>query len=62
MHVLHALGDRLPVGGVPSQEPACEGGGFMALFDHHHRGLLVPTTRVGLYVLFGCRGDKKLLL
>lgn len=61
MHVLNAPGDRLPVGGVPSQEPACEGGGLMALFDHHHRGLLVPATGLRLYVLFGCRGDKKTL-
>lgn len=52
---LHSTGDRLPAGGVPSQEPASEGWGFITLFDHHHWSLLVPPTRVALDVLFGCK-------
>lgn len=57
VHALHLPPDRVPVGWVPSQEPAGEGGGFVALFDHHYRGLLLPPTRVSLDVLFGCGGE-----
>lgn len=62
MYGVHAPGDRVPEGGVPGQEPAHEGGRFMALFHHHHRSPLVPAARVSLYVLFGCRGDEESLL
>lgn len=54
---LYSTADRLPVGGVPGQEPAGEGWWFMTLFDHHHWSLLVPPTRVALNVLFGCRDE-----
>lgn len=56
---LHAPGHRVPVGGVPGQEPACEVGGLMALFHHHHGSPLVAATRVTLDVLFGCKRDRQ---
>lgn len=44
-----------PLEGIPSQEPACEGGGLVSLLHHDDRGLRVSVSGVGLEVfLYRC--------
>lgn len=46
-----------PLEGIPSEEPACEGGGLMPLLHHNDRGIGVSVSGVGLEVFLysgGC--------
>lgn len=43
----------LPFVGVPSQEPAGEGGGFVPLLDDYNGGPLIPARRIRFNIAFG---------
>lgn len=46
-----------PLEGIPSQEPACEGGGLVSLLHHNDGDVRVSVSRVGLEVFLysgGC--------
>lgn len=53
---------HIPLEGIPRQEPACEGGGFMSLLHHNDGGLGVTAAGMGLEVLLGRDGCGFLLL